>query len=729
MAKKIIQLSEDFIQKATQTPPKWGALGWITYKRTYARWDELKQRNEEFHETLKRVIEGNINLDPRLEGKPSKKLLAELTKEAEELFLAFYSLQALPPGRGLWISGTEFAEKHGDALNNCWFVSVYPQKYGESEIVPSYATKDDVLVSMPFSFLFDQSMKGGGVGFSVSKTHVDKIPAIVEGIDLKVVSKKTNADFDKMPLDGEEPTGKEDLVFLVPDSREGWVEALALVIDAHFGTPKAKSITIDVTDIRPEGARIKGFGGIASGAKPLVELLHWVNNLLNGHVGERMTSVMATDIMNYIGKTVVAGNVRRTAEIALGDASDNDFVTMKQDQEALYSHRWASNNTVLIDENFYNYDPIAAAISKNGEPGIGNLYLARNFGRIIDGFNPQADPDVDGWNPCGEITLENGENCNLVEIFPSIIEREGGDINKIIALAVRYAKRVTFSKYDWEVTRKVVEKNRRIGVSISGIQDWVLTSFDKPVVVGWDFGILNDGTPYKKPIYNKELIAELDRMYKITKDADLTYSKELGCNPSVKITTVKPSGTVALLPGVSPGVHWNYAAYQIRRIRFQKNDPLVELLKSLNYIIEDDVYSANTVVCEFYVKSPSADNPHFKSAGDVSLEEQIAVQALIQMYWADNSVSCTITFKEEEKPLIATYLRAYKGVIKSTSMLPYSGHGYKQAPYEPITKEEFEGFSKFIFGKPEEFAGMNVDERNAKIAGIDECSGGACPIR
>lgn len=716
----------------------WGVLGWITYKRTYARWDDLKQRNEEFHETLKRVVEGNINLDPRLKQKRvPKKVREELQKEAEELFIAFYTLKALPPGRGLWISGTDFADKHGDALNNCWFVSVRPQKYGDSKIVPYYADKDKELVSLPFSFLFDQSMKGGGVGFSVSKhfqlvpNGIDSIPEVKKPIELEVRTSEDDPIFNDEDLtlvSIMQPIHVDSEVFRVPDSREGWVEALALVIDAHFGEIESNKIIINVEDIRPEGARIKGFGGIASGSKPLIKLFEAVNDLLNQRVGEKLSAVDLTDIMNLIGKTVVAGNVRRSAEIALGDSDDNDFITMKQDKEKLTSHRWASNNTIIIDNEFDNYNPMAEAVAVNGEPGMGNIYLARNYGRIADGFNPEADSYVEGWNPCGEVALENMEMCNLVELFPAKVATDE-ELYKIAELAVRYAKRVTFSNYDWEGTRKVAERNRRIGISLSGIQNWFVERFGTGAVVNWDFGITNEGTTYNKPVYNPLIVSALDRLYNTVKQSDQKYSAELGCNESIKTTTVKPSGTVALLPGVSPGIHWDYSDVYIRRIRFQKNDPLVEILKEGGYHIEDDVYSDNTVVVNFYVKAKTAGEPGFKSASEVSIEEQIANQALIQTYWADNAVSCTITFKEDEAHKIGKLLKVYKNYIKSTSFLPYSGHGFEQAPYEPITAEEFDVLMEKIKGTPEELATGNVDSKGAELEGIDECSGGVCPIK
>ncbi len=740
-----IKLSNEFIEKMKEIEPNWGPLGWITFKRTYARWIEKEERNEEWFETLRRVVEGNINLDPRLKAKRiPKRVKEELQAEAEELFKIFYTLQACPPGRGLWVSGTDFAARTGDALNNCWFIAVRPQPYGDSNIIPFYVDNpNNAKVSMPFAFLFDQSMKGGGVGFNVSKENVGQIPKVWRKVNLRVTCDQEHRDFDKFKdkLSFNSKAERiKDVYFKIPDSREGWAESLALIIDAHFDqsfdydhywriTPL--NVIIDVSDVRPAGERIKGFGGIASGPGPLIDLLVEVNDLLNERYDQKISSVDCTDIMNLIGRTVVAGNVRRTAEIALADSDDKDFITMKQDEEKLYSHRWASNNSIIIDTKFNDYDQIIQSFMFNGEPGIANLELARNYGRIIDGPG-RKDPAVEGWNPCGEITLENGEPCNLIEIFPLIVDREGGDINRVIELAVRYAKRVTFSKYDWEVTRKVIEKNRRIGVSLSGIQDWVQDRFKSNAVIGWT----NERPVWAKgikgagvfPVFNPELIKALNGMYEAVQIADVKYSDVLGCNYSKKTTTVKPSGTVALLPGVSPGVHFHYAGRMIRRIRFQENDPLASILKDCGYHVEPDVYSPYTVVIEFPVKAPTADNPAFKSAGDVTVEEQFAIQALFQTYWADNSVSCTITFNKEEAQRLKSLLRQYQTIIKSTSLLPYSGHNLKQAPYEPISKERYEEIVSLITGDPKEVANFD-NGKDAEILDNLECEGGACPVR
>ncbi|WP_205439448.1 ribonucleoside-triphosphate reductase, adenosylcobalamin-dependent [Halobacillus ihumii] len=730
-----ITLSNEFVEFEKENfTPHWGELGWVTYKRTYARWIEEKGRKEEWHETVKRVVEGNVNLDPRLKhGHVPQKVLNELQREAQDLYHLIYTISGVSSGRNLWISGTEFAERNGDALNNCWFIAVRPQAYGDSHIVPFYAKKDDKLVSMPFSFLFDQSMKGGGVGFSAVDENMKLMPKVDREIETVVVTDKSNGDYDKLieagAVDKDEHIRNmkttKFIAFKVPDKREGWVEAEALVIDSHFEEATEKDIEqviIDVSSVREEGEPIKGFGGIASGAKPLVELLFATNKIVNEAAGRKLSSVESTDIMNLIGKTVVAGNVRRTAEIALGSPNDSEFITMKQDTEKLMSHRWASNNSVIVDRSFDDYDEIANALVVNGEPAIVNMELSKDFGRIVDGYQPNVDPDVEGTNPCGEISLANGEPCNLFEVFPLIAERNGIDVEEAYALAARFAKRVTFSYYEWEVSRNVIQNNRRIGVSMSGIQDWALKNFGGRLVVGFE----EDGTA----IFNEKAAKRVDELYQSVKQSDIDYSEQLGCNPSVKLTTVKPSGTVSKLAGMSEGVHFHYDSHLIQRIRFQANDPLLVAIKLAGYHIEDDEYSANTKVVEFLVEAPSANEDGFIGAGEASIEEQFANQAFMQRYWADNSVSCTITFQEHEGDKIADLFRQYRDYTKSTSLLPFAGHGFVQAPKEPITKETYENRKGQIRGDIQEiFTAMNQSDKDVELVGQSDCESGSCPIK
>ncbi|WP_223902209.1 ribonucleoside-triphosphate reductase, adenosylcobalamin-dependent [Lactobacillus laiwuensis] len=739
-----ITLDQGYIDQVKQNvTPHWGELGWVTYKRTYARWLPEKNRSENWDETVKRVIEGNINLDPRLKDSPSTEVVNELTDEAKDLFKLVYGLGATPSGRNLWVSGTDYQKRNGDSLNNCWFIAIRPQKYGDSHIVPDYLGQKQKAVSMPFSFLFDQLMKGGGVGFSVVQDNIKKIPAVDNKIDLTIVIDKKSASYaDSVKLGATDKAewakqneGKSDYIYYnLPDTREGWVLANARLIDMHFNQTNSENKTklvLDISRIRPYGAKIHGFGGTASGPMPLVEMLFDINNIINNRVNSNLTSVDCTDICNLIGKTVVAGNVRRSAELALGTSTDQDFITMKQDKDKLYHHRWASNNSVAIDSKFNEYEPIANGIRENGEPGIVNLDLSRNYGRIIDGYQKDIDGDVEGTNPCGEISLGNGEPCNLFEVFPYIAEQENWDLKDVFRLATRFAKRVTFSDYDWEISRNIIYKNRRIGVSMSGIQDWLLNDLGHRVVTGFEDGTDEEtGEKIKKPIYDPQGIKMVTAAYQAVIAADKEYSKTLNCNESIKHTTVKPSGTVAKLAGASEGMHFHYAGYLIQRIRFQASDPLLKALDACGYYSEPDIYSPNTTCVEFPLRAAHADSKNFASAGTVSIEEQFATQAFLQTYWSDNAVSCTVTFQSDEGDKITSLFKQYRHVIKSTSLLPYYGGSLKQAPKEPIDKEKYEERKAQITGDVAQvFAEQNDDQKDLELVDQTDCESGACPVK
>lgn len=728
------RLSEKFLKPYKKKKPKWGPLGFVTYLRTYARPVEGEGRLEEWWETCRRVIEGNFSLVPDDD--------TSTIKEMEKAYDLMFNMVWLPPGRSLWISGTEFMNRVGGGLVNCWTTVIAPHAYDD---------KGEPKVSFPFVFLFDQLMLGGGVGYSVERKYISQIPEVKSRIQLRVICDPDHPDYEEVKAlnpkffardyflhtpDEVRPNNRTH--YVIEDSREGWCEALKILIDAHWEQADQSYVFIDISNIRAKGEPIRGFGGVASGPAPLVEMLRFINGLLNARHGGRITSVDAVDMCNIIARCVIAGNVRRSATLALGDADDIDFIQMKdytlpQDaslpQEerdyiswAQLNHRWASNNSVAVyEDGEYDYDKLAELIAINGEPGIINLSLVRNYGRMIDGFQEGIDDLVVCVNPCGEIGLENGEPCNLSEFFPFIADREGVDYAEALRIATRYAKRVTFAKYPWAISDEVINRNRRLGVSISGVQDWILARFGGKFVDGWD----KDGLP----IFKGEVVEALDSMYKAVRDADKEYSKALGCEESIKVTTVKPSGSISLLPGVSPGMHWHYFKRGIRRIRFQEDNPLVELLRECGYKVEPAIGSPNAVVVEFPIEVPTANIEGFRSAGDVPIEEQFAFQALLQHAWSDNLVSATISFREHEANQIAPLLKKYSKIIKGVSLLPYTGHGYAQAPYEPIEDDkEFKRMVDSIISTPEEAYKQEMTIQTTDDLD-SECEGGACPIR
>ncbi|MFX1376345.1 MAG: ATP cone domain-containing protein [Promethearchaeota archaeon] len=642
------KLDEKFLKNYKGKQPDWGPLGYITYKRTYARIIEQENRKEEFWETIRRVVEGCYSIQKEHCIKLSLPWSDEKAqKSAQTMFEKIWNFKFLPPGRGLWMMGTEFIARHGSmSLNNCGFAS----------------TEDiNLKYSKAFEFVMDALMLGVGVGF-----------------DTKGAAKITI----KKPKDG-------TFEFQIPDSREGWVESLKLILEAYF---LGKQVPIyDFSLIRPAGEPIRGFGGVASGPGPLKSMLEEIQKILESRIGKEITSVDIVDIMNHIGKCVVAGNVRRSAEIALGDPADLDFVTCKQNEEALYSHRWASNNSVFAVKGL-DYSFIANQIVVNGEPGIFWLENARAYSRMGDPPDFK-DKKAAGVNPCGEQTLESFELCCLVETFPSRHESYE-EFQETLKFAYLYSKSVTLVNTHWQETNAVMLKNRRMGISQTGIIE----------------AFVKHG--------RRRMLEWCSRAYNYLQELDEQYSGWLCIPRSIKITTVKPSGTVSLLPGVPPGIHYPHSEYYIRRIRLSKNSDLIEPIRKAGYKIEEDSYSPNTVVAEFPIHEKYFD----RSKNEVSIWEQAANAIDYQARWSDNQVSITITFKEEEADQIKHVLQFCEDKLKSASFLPIKEHGYKQAPYEEIAKEQYEE----MVSKLKRF---NLDETKDRAIGEKFCDSDRCEVR
>ncbi|MFO8018220.1 MAG: fused protease/ribonucleoside-triphosphate reductase [Promethearchaeia archaeon] len=642
------KLDKEFLNQYKHKQPDWGPLGHVAYKRTYARLIEEENRKEEFWETLRRVVEGCFSIQKehciRL-SLPWDDNKAQET--AQRMYEKIWNFKMTPPGRGLWMMGTDFIARHGSmALNNCGFAS----------------TEDiDLKYTKAFEFVMDALMLGVGVGFDTKGAGKIEI---------------------KKPQGG-------SFKFKIPDSREGWVEALKLMLEAYFLGKQVPEF--DYSLIRPAGAPIRGFGGIASGPDPLEEMLNDVQALLEKRIGDPIKSVDIVDIMNYIGKCVVAGNVRRSAEIALGEPTDMDFVLCKQDKEKLYSHRWASNNSVFARKGL-DYSFIAKQIAINGEPGVFWLDNARAYSRMKD--KPDwKDKKAKGVNPCGEQTLESFELCCLVETFPSRHESYE-EFQETLKYAYLYAKSVTLINTHWPETNAVMLKNRRMGVSQTGIIE-AFVKHGRRTMLEWS-----------------------DKGYKYLQELDEKYSDWLCIPRSIKLTTVKPSGTVSLLPGVTSGIHYPHSEYYIRRVRISENSDLIEKIRAAGYKIEDDEYSKSSIVVEFPIHEENFD----RAKDEVSIWEQAENAAAYQKYWSDNQVSVTITFNEDEANQIENVLECFEDKLKAVSFLPIKEHGYEQAPYEEITKEKYEKMTADL--KP-----LDLSETKGKALGEKYCDSDSCSVR
>ena len=625
-------------------------VGYITYKRTYARrLDEadITSKTEEFPQTVERVIKAT-----------NDQLGCNFTEaEQERLRKYLTELKGTVAGRFLWQLGTDTVGKLGLAsLQNCAFTVI-----------------DDPVRA--FTWAMDLLMLGSGVGYNIQRKNVDKLPEVNPNFIAPTRLDTADADF------------------IVPDSREGWVSLLGKTLKAAFLSVKEPTFTYSTVLVRGRGAVIKGFGGTASGPEDLCEGIAKVSTILEKRAGKKLRPIDCLDIMNIIGAIVVAGNVRRSAQIAIGDADDVEYLLAKRwDMGNIPSWRAMSNNSVVCNDIKDLHEYFWDGYEGKGEPyGLINLRLSRKIGRLGDTNYP--DPDVQGYNPCAEQSLAAYETCCLAEVYLSNIESKKEFID-VCKLLYRINKHSLSLPCHLQETADVVHKNMRMGIGVTG----VLQASD--VQRSW----LNDA-------------------YTELRAFDKEYSAKHGFPESIKLTTVKPSGTLSLLPGVTSGCHPAYSHYMIRRIRIAADHSLVQVCREHGYPVEfqrnfDGTDDHSTMVVSFPFAYPEGT----KIAAEMTAIDQLEVVKWLQSEWSDNSVSCTVYYRKEELPEIKKYLaKNYKNNHKSLSFLLHNEHGFKQAPLEEITKEVYDALvaSTRLITKVED----------ASFEGDLECAGGVCPVK
>jgi adenosylcobalamin-dependent ribonucleoside-triphosphate reductase len=553
--------------------------------------------------------------------------------------------------------GTELVNGRGDSsgLQSCAFIST--ERIAEN---PTF----------PFMRLMSMSMLGVGVGF-----------------DTKGAGKVTLHN----------PSGVYPHV--IPDSREGWVDSAGCLLRAFFTGGRLPNF--DYSRIRPAGAPIKTFGGVAAGPEPLKKFHMKVVELLSGREGETLTSTDIVDIQNLIGKCVVSGNVRRSAEIALGDPGDEDFLNLKDwniNPERMGADGWghSSNNSVLATSG-QDYGYLAERIRLNGEPGLAWLDVAQNYGRLSDPPD-YRDSKLAGVNPCGEQFLEDQELCTLAESFPANCT-DLNDYLRTLKFCFLYSKSVVLLPTSWEETNSVMTRNRRIGLSMTGVAQFAEEH-------GW-----------------AELKRWQDAGYREIRKWDEIYSSWLGVRESIRVTTVKPSGTVSLLHGVTPGVHWpRERGFYVRTIRELKNSPLAEAMRDAGYPVEPSYSDPDTTV----VISLPVEGPDIRAEHEVSIWEKVSLAAQCQRWWSDNAVSVTITFREDEGGQIPAVLRAFDGQLKSVSFLPMAEGVYRQAPYQRVSKADWDAMRAGV--KPLDWDRLYSSDSLPEAEGENFCSSDFCEL-
>lgn len=624
----------------------WGEVGYITYKRTYARkLKENSEQTEEFQDTIDRIIKAC-----------DKQLNVGFTKEEEvELRETLTSLKGIVAGRFLWQLGTKTVDTLGLAsLQNCATTLV-------NEPV------------RPFTWAMDMLMLGSGVGYNIQREYVYELPKAKK---VKIVRLDT-----------------KDADFIVPDTRQGWVELLERVLTAHFIT--GKGFSYSTICIRGKGTLIRGFGGVASGPEELCWGMENISKVLNDRAGKKVRPIDCLDIMNIIGYVVVAGNVRRSAQIAIGDMDDLQFLNAKRwDLGNIPNWRAMSNNSIVCNDFNLLPEQFWQGYMGNGEPyGLINLNLARKIGRTGDANYP--DPDVIGFNPCAEQSLADKETCCLAEVYlPNINSAE--ELDKVVKLLYRINKHSLALDCHHPETQAIVHKNMRMGIGVTGYLQ-----------------------------ATKEQRSWLKDQYTKLREFDVEYSAKHGFPPSIKLTTVKPSGTLSLLAGVTSGVHPAYSQYYIRRIRMAANSPLVDLCIKNGFDVEfqrkfDGTQDSNTRIVSFPCKFPAGTT----LAKDTSAIEQLEFVKELQTNWSDNAVSCTVYYKKEELEAIRAWLSTnYNTNLKTVSFLLHNDHGFDQAPLEEITKEQYEEM------KARTTSIDSVEIKETDLLDSMECEMGVCPIK
>lgn len=665
----------------------WGPTGRLVYERTYSRVKPDGTR-ETWPDTVERVVDGNLALVPARHQLPG---------EREDLVRMMGDFKLLPAGRHLWASGVRGAQH----LFNCW-VAGWPDK-----------------ISDHFEFTFMRLMEGGGVGANYSNNHLTQYPPVVHPLQVHIVCDPSHKDYEALSEAGvlsARYDSEWDGAYPIEDSREGWAAALVDLIDTHYRDETVHFQRVyDVSRIRPAGAKLKTFGGQASGPLPFAQMLQKVSEVLSDRSGTRLTGLDAMTVDHAIAQCVVAGGVRRSARMAMmhwADPQVIDFIHCKAES----GDHWTTNISVEVDEEFWHQAKqgdawhaskilkhLSEGAVRNGEPGMWDSSLS----------NVGEPNKVICTNPCGEITLEAWEPCNLGHInLAGFVDSNGDtdadDLKLAHELMTRFLIRATFSPVADPKSREVLDRNRRIGVGHLGVASYLAMSGVKYSEAGDDYF----------PFVLSWLAAKVD-------EAAIQFCHDLRIPVPVKKRTIAPTGTVAKLAGVSEGIHPIFSKYFWRRIRFNKlsDAQALEKLVEEGYDVEDDLFAPNTSVVTIPTKDTLVQEvvdrfgeeaeDLVEAANDLTLPQLLGFQAMYQEHWADNAVSFTANVDPEAytAEFVADTLQSLAGRIKGSTLFPEAS--FPQAPYQRISKAEYEAALV-----------------KAVADGVDEeCANGSCPIK
>ncbi len=679
-------LSREFLSKYKHAPNPMEQLGSFVYSRTYSRYLPKYGRREFWWETVRRAVEYNCSLAPTSR------------EEAEQLYDNVYHLRQFLSGRTLWVGNTPVADAYPMANYNCAF-----------EVIDSFHAYHD---------LFYLLMVGSGVGVRVLKEDAEKLPKI--RTDMKILHKAysprpvkdrleyTNLDFTA-----------NTVTIAIGDSKEGWAQALEhyfqILTNSEYS--KIDTVIVEYDSIRPRGERLKVFGGTASGYESMMAMLDKIHRVIS-KAGARSESRMVQlapidllDIANIIGENVVSGGVRRTSEIGLIDQDDEECIKAKSslyrqvngrwEIDKSIAHRQMSNNSI-----FYRHKPTREQLHWH----LQQLRYSGEPGWVNEEAGLKRRPNFRGCNPCGEILLDSHGMCNLTTLNVMAFVR-GGVLDEEALLeaqrlSARAGYRMTCRELEMHEWNRVQQRDRLLGCSLTGWQDMVNAA----------------------GLTREDQARLLEKLRETAHEAAKKIAGQLGQREPLLVTTVKPEGTLSLLPTVSSGVHYSHAPYYVRRVRITATDPLCKVCEELGYPVFPEVgqdpETCRTKVVEFPVKAPEG-----RVKADVSAVEQLENYKLFMTHYVDHNCSITVHVRDNEWEQVEEWVWNNWDDVVALSFLSYDDSFYELLPYEAISREEYEKRKAAMKPFNPSLISKFEHEESLLDIGDSECANGVCPVR
>ena len=680
-------LSQEFLSPYKHSPNPMDQLGAFVYTRTYSRFLPRLGRREFWWETVCRAVEYNCSLAPTSR------------EEAEKLYDNIYHMRQFLSGRTLWVGGTPVADQYPMANYNCAFT-----------VIDNFSAYHD---------LFYLLMVGSGVGVRVLKSDAEKLPPV--RTDLEILHKSYAPLAPRDRLEYTDLTFSRDTATLaIGDSKEGWAQALTHYFDIITNREYRglHRLVVIYDSIRPKGERLKTFGGTASGfgsMMAMIDKIHKVIAAAGSRSGTQWVSLKPIDLLdiaNIIGENVVSGGVRRTSEIGLIDADDETCIQAKSqlyrqvngrwEIDKSIAHRQMSNNSI-----FYREKPTR----ENLHWHLQQMRYSGEPGWINEIAGTKRRPNFNGCNPCGEILLDSHGLCNLTTLNVMGFVSEDGKLDRKALLeaqrlSARAGYRMTCRQLEMFSWNTVQQRDRLLGCSLTGWQDMVNAT-----------GMTRD-----------EQIGLLEELRETAHKAAKDIALRLGGNVPLLVTTIKPEGTLSLLPTVSSGVHYSHSPYYIRRIRITAADPLCRVCEDLGYPVLPEVgqdpQDPTTKVVEFPVQAPSG-----RVKADVSAIEQLENYKMFMEHYVDHNCSITVHVRDNEWDEVEQWVWDNWDDVVALSFLSYDDSFYELMPYEAIDEAEYERRRAAMKPFNPSLLSRYEREETELDLGDPECAGGACPIR